>query len=149
MWSYLSWRWVNPLLRAGNARQLQSKDLWELPPTDTSQYLTNRLHALWDKELATNPLNPSLIKCYRQAFGWGMALHQFLGLWESVARIAAVVFIGQLIEYFADFRTAYNDGTEAPPIGRGLGWCAAFCVTNGFLVPFHHGMVYIPSSDSI
>lgn len=41
--------------------------------------LCQSMNRLWDKELAANPLNPSLIKCYRQTFGSGMALHQFLG----------------------------------------------------------------------
>ena len=47
--SYLSFHWVDGLVRLGNQRPLYLTDLWRQPPTDCSAHLLTRFLKLWEE----------------------------------------------------------------------------------------------------
>lgn len=46
--SYLSFHWVDGLVRLGNKRPLYLTDVWRQPPSDCSAHLLTRFMRLWE-----------------------------------------------------------------------------------------------------
>lgn len=67
VWNTLTFSWIRPLLKVGNARPLVMEDLYELPEMDTAEFIYRQFRHYWSEQVSKS--NPSLISAFFHAFG--------------------------------------------------------------------------------
>jgi hypothetical protein len=100
VYDFLTFAWVNPLMRRGAQAQLKPQDLFPVPFHEESYNLTSTLETAWHGQLALP--GGSLFTAYRQAFGarW-LTASGWLGL-EAILQVLEAWLLGILIRQVAD-----------------------------------------------
>jgi hypothetical protein len=63
LWQYLTVSWVSPLLRVGNARQLQREDIWRLPYTFQSRRLAEAFRDVPGSSIIWRLVRANILDC--------------------------------------------------------------------------------------
>ncbi|EDQ84993.1 uncharacterized protein MONBRDRAFT_12298 [Monosiga brevicollis MX1] len=102
---FISFVWVNPIMRLGAKRQLEPDDLFPTPHRDESYHLASTLEEAWQEQLAKP--NGNLFNAYVKAFWKHFALATFLLFIEAMLQVLEPWLLGRLIN-----ATANGDGDD-------------------------------------
>eukprot|EP00096_Caligus_rogercresseyi_P012306 TRINITY_DN5109_c0_g1_i1.p1 TRINITY_DN5109_c0_g1~~TRINITY_DN5109_c0_g1_i1.p1 ORF type:complete len:407 (+),score=54.05 TRINITY_DN5109_c0_g1_i1:144-1364(+) len=110
--SKICFYWVFPLLRNGQSKEFEIKDLPSALKDDKSRILNDRLEAEWDKEVVKakkinessgKKYNPSLLKAIIRTFGSSLSVYGIVVLLEEcVFRLFQPLAISQMVRYYSD-----------------------------------------------
>ncbi|XP_067669590.1 ATP-binding cassette sub-family C member 4-like isoform X2 [Haliotis asinina] len=95
--------WLNPLLKTGYSRQLETEDMYNVVQQDASGYLGNRLEKEWKKEmkkLKDTGKKPSLMRALARCFGVQYMLLGIIVFIEEGTKVVQPLLLGGLIRYF-------------------------------------------------
>ena len=121
-WNLLTFAWMKPLLKLGNERPLEQKDLFVLPSSDKAQKIYSRFRELWLQELLkkTAPSinreterghgEPSLARAFVGAFGWPFLAAGFLKLIHDSCLFVGPMLLNSLINLLSDPSRSASDG---------------------------------------
>lgn len=115
IWNNITFRFIAPLLRLGNERQLTPEDLFPLAYPDSSTGVYNAFHHYWCHEVskAGKTRKPSLTKALFMAFGYPFVSVGWLKLIHDTLLFVGPLILNRLI-YFLD------DPTQPVSVGY---WC--------------------------
>ena len=117
----LSFSWLTPLLSLGTRKFLGEEDMWSLPPTDSAEALSNRLHVAWEEQrrLAKEgkKKKPSLKIAIAKAFGGPYFVAGVLkALYDSTSFLQP-----QLLRLLLRYVSSYNSDAPMPAVaGYGI-----------------------------
>ncbi|XP_059156862.1 ATP-binding cassette sub-family C member 4-like isoform X7 [Physella acuta] len=120
--SKVSFWWVNSLFKKGYRRPLEEADLYNVCPSDSSDYLGNKLEVEWNKQLKKDGKNPSLLRALLHTFGVQYMLVGFVVLFEEATKVFQPILLGGLIRYFTPDSTVTK--SEAWLYAFGVSMCA-------------------------
>ncbi|CAG5134060.1 unnamed protein product, partial [Candidula unifasciata] len=113
--------WCNPVFKKGYKAPLEESDLYNVCPSDASEYLGNRLESEWIKQLKLEEKGkrPSLLRALFNTFGVHYILVGFMVLLEETTKVIQPLLLGGLIRYF----------TPNAPISKFEAWMYALGVS--------------------
>ncbi|KAK3729239.1 hypothetical protein RRG08_008566 [Elysia crispata] len=116
--------WLNPLFKRGYQTPLEEADLYNVCPTDASDYLGEKLRLQWEKQLKRSEQGkePSLLRALAATFGFQYMLLGFVVALEEGTKVVQPLLLGGLIRYFTPNTTTSR--TEAWMYAMGVAFCA-------------------------
>ncbi|KAK0054448.1 multidrug resistance-associated protein 4, partial [Biomphalaria pfeifferi] len=110
--------WLDPLFKKGYKRPLEDTDLYNVCPSDSSEYLGNKLEDEWNKQLKKGG-KPSLLKALMRTFGLQYMLVGLVVFFEEATKVVQPLLLGGLIRYF----------TPDSPVSKKEAWLYAMGVS--------------------
>ncbi|CAI5534048.1 unnamed protein product [Closterium sp. Naga37s-1] len=110
--SHLTFAWVGPLIRLGNAKVLHASDLPPLCPRDSSAAVAPSLRAAWHAETAATHRRPSLARALVSAFMHPFMAAGALKLIHDLLQLASPLLLQQIILHLS--MTSFHVSTAAP-----------------------------------
>ncbi|XP_071086237.1 ATP-binding cassette sub-family C member 4-like [Haliotis cracherodii] len=95
--------WLNPLLKTGYSRQLETEDMYNVVEQDASGNLGNRLEDEWKKEIKKQKetgKKPSLMRALARCFGVQYMLLGIIVFIEEGTKVVQPLLLGGLIRFF-------------------------------------------------
>ncbi|XP_048247853.1 ATP-binding cassette sub-family C member 4-like isoform X3 [Haliotis rufescens] len=95
--------WLNPLLKTGYSRQLETEDMYNVVEQDASSNLGNRLEDEWKKEIKKQKetgKKPSLMRALARCFGVQYMLLGIIVFIEEGTKVVQPLLLGGLIRFF-------------------------------------------------
>ncbi|BFZ06670.1 hypothetical protein BsWGS_09709 [Bradybaena similaris] len=116
--------WCNPLFKKGYKAPLEDTDLYNVCPSDSSEYLGNRLEHEWVKQLKRREKGetPSLLKALLHTFGLQYMLVGVVVFLEEATKVIQPILLGGLIRYFTPEATVSK--LDAWLYAFGVSFCA-------------------------
>ncbi|CAI5475323.1 unnamed protein product [Closterium sp. Yama58-4] len=112
LWSRLTFAWVGPLIRLGNAKVLRASDLPPLCPRDSTAAVAPSLKAAWHAETTANRRRPSLPRALVSTFMRPFMAAGALKLIHDLLQLASPLLLQQIILHLS--MTSFHVST-APP----------------------------------
>ncbi|XP_065177457.1 ATP-binding cassette sub-family C member 4-like [Sycon ciliatum] len=99
IFSFFLMSWMTPLIKLGNERTLEQKDLPDVGRRDESSRLCRELDREWQKEVQKD--KPSLFRAYIRVWGKTFLLQNFFyfGIYNGISLLQPY-FLGKLIDRF-------------------------------------------------
>lgn len=102
-----SYSWVNSVLKFGSTKALEQSDLPSIPISHMSSDVYMEICTKWNKELATNPDNPSLFRVIYESCYWRFLLFCVSNLLLfNCALLIQPFLVGAVLEYVAQGQTS-------------------------------------------
>ncbi|KAK7479006.1 hypothetical protein BaRGS_00029767, partial [Batillaria attramentaria] len=119
--------WLNPLFKKGRTQELETEDMYNVCPEDSSGKLGTDLEQEWMKELKKREesggrVKPSLLKALFRLFGLRYMLLGIIVFSEEAVRVVQPLLLGGLIRYFTPNST--TSITEVYLYAMGVSLCA-------------------------
>ncbi|CAI5512620.1 unnamed protein product [Closterium sp. Naga37s-1] len=111
LWARLTFAWVGPLIRVGNAKVLHASDLPPLCPRDSTAAVAPSLRAAWHAETAATHRRPSLARALVSAFMHPFMAAGALKLIHDLLQLASPLLLQQIILHLS--MTSFH--VTAPP----------------------------------
>ncbi|CAI7921045.1 unnamed protein product, partial [Closterium sp. NIES-53] len=112
LWSRLTFAWVGPLIRVGNAKVLHASDLPPLCPRDSTAAVAPSLRAAWQAETNATHRRPSLPRALVSTFVRPFMAAGALKLIHDLLQLASPLLLQQIILHLS--MTSFHVST-APP----------------------------------
>ncbi|CAI5460319.1 unnamed protein product [Closterium sp. Yama58-4] len=112
LWSRLTFAWVGPLIRLGNAKVLHASDLPPLCPRDSTAAVAPALRAAWQAETTATRRRPSLPRALVSTFVRPFMAAGALKLIHDLLQLASPLLLQQIILHLS--MTSFHVST-APP----------------------------------
>ncbi|XP_062957104.1 cystic fibrosis transmembrane conductance regulator [Cynocephalus volans] len=136
--SFLYFSWTTRILRKGYRQRLELSDIYQIPPADSADNLSEKLEREWDRELASKK-NPKLINALRRCFFWRFMFYGILLYLGEVTKAVQPLLLGRIIaSYDPD-----NKVERSIAIYLGIGLCLLFIVRTLLLHPAIFGLHHI------
>lgn len=112
----LSFSWLTPLLSLGTRKFLGEEDMWSLPPSDSAEALSNRLHNAWQEQVQLvkdgKKKKASLKIAIAKAYG---RVYLVAGILKALYD-AASFLQPQLLRLLLRFISSYGTDYPMPPV---------------------------------
>ncbi|XP_074124309.1 cystic fibrosis transmembrane conductance regulator [Sminthopsis crassicaudata] len=133
--SKLFFSWTRPILRKGFRHRLELSDIYQIPSSNSADYLSEKLEREWDRELASKK-KPKLINALRRCFFWRFVFHGIILYLGEVTKAVQPLLLGRIIaSYDPD-----NKAERSIAIYLGVGLCLLFIVRTLLLHPAIFGL---------
>lgn len=118
--SRLTYSWMTPLIHLGNERALEVADLWKVDHPRTADVLSTHLDQALDSqcEQGSNSLSlPIALNAVVGSFFW---LGGLCKVFADVCQMGGPVLIKSIINFAKERSRARDNGTQEPPLMKGL-----------------------------
>jgi ATP-binding cassette subfamily C (CFTR/MRP) protein 1 len=110
LWETVTFAWIQPLLKLGNTRALETADLFDLLENDRSEVVYNKFLKSWNKEKQISNMNssdkiapkPSLTYSLITAFGYPFLCAGILKFTNDSCQFVGPVLLNYLINFLSD-----------------------------------------------
>lgn len=117
----LTFSWLTPLLSLGTKKYLGEEDMWQVPPQDSAEALSDRLAAAWEEQVQLvkqgKKKEPSLKVALFKAYGLTYVVAAFMkGIYDCLS-FAQPQLLRLLLIYVSSYGT---DKPMSPTVGFGI-----------------------------
>lgn len=145
LFSRITFQWMAPLMSVGYKRPLEPNDVWSVNPDRAADVLTAKLKTAFDTRVRSGQNNP-LLWALHETFFTEFWIGGFLNLLATIITVLSPFTLRFLIQFATDAYNANLQGTEPPPIGRGMGLavgilCMQICQSLGINHFLYRGMM--------
>ncbi|TKA68436.1 hypothetical protein B0A49_08545 [Cryomyces minteri] len=118
--SLLTFQWMAPLMDVGYQRPLELNDIWLVNPNRTTEVLSAKLRANFEKRLAAKAKRP-LTMAMHDTFKFEFYLGGACQLMASIVQVLTPFTLKYLIQFATAAYYAHTYGQPVPSVGRGIG----------------------------